>query len=89
MSQQSYHVPNGLVNTKLAPLHPGEIRVGGVRLYPTLEHGDSTIRVHVTNEVDMFIARAEARLAYARAIFWSVAFFLVLMTFVGLLLDRH
>lgn len=88
MLQHFYHgnneLFNGNGNRKSDPLHPGELRFGSVRMFPNVnEKGEAIVKFHVTNEVDMFIARNH--LAHIRAMMWVAITFLVLATCSGLM----
>lgn len=77
---------NGLaenVNGFLKPLQLGECRIGALRVLPkTNEHGEAIVRLFVTNEVDMFVARNQ--LAKIKAWMWVGITALYLATFSGL-----
>jgi hypothetical protein len=82
------HEYNGLasiVNGKLTEdLQPGEFRYGDVRMFPKAnEKGEAIVRLHVTNEVEMLIARNHY--AWIKAWMWIAITALYLATFSGLL----
>lgn len=73
---------------KAEALQPGEFRYGNIRMYPkTNEAGEAIIRMHVTNEVEMYLAKN--RLAVIKACMWIVISALVLATFSGLVVHFH
>ena len=94
MNNQEYnglaHLVNGTsgTNGKAEALTPGEIRFGNVRFHPqTNDKGEAIVRLHVTNEVEMYLAKN--RLALIKAGMWIVICALVLATGSGLIVFFH
>lgn len=82
---------NGLasdVNGKSEELQPGEFRYGNIRMFPkTNEQGEAIVRLHVTDEVQMLIARNHY--AWIKAFMWIGITALYLATFSGLFVHFH
>jgi hypothetical protein len=71
-------------NEKSDALQPGEIQFGNVRFHPqTNDKGEAIVRLHLTNEVDMLIARNQY--AWIKAWMWIVITTLYLATSSGLI----
>ncbi len=75
----------GEVNGKLEALQPGELRVGdSIRMFPKAnQKGETVVRLHVTNEVDMLIAKNQY--LWIKAWMWIAITALSMATFSGLI----
>lgn len=83
MERDYYNGLAGIVNgyrgsyAQSGPLQPGEVKVGNIRLHPqTNDKGEAIVKLHVTNEVEMLIARHKLALIKAWMWIWISALFL-------------